>query len=129
MDVKELIDSLAEFDEMEDETGLNTVKAEKKDIKESLNEKNEYPIEGYEDWTTEDFLNQYDLDTVVKMFINECGRDADDEHEYSYETALEGLLQQMSVEDIPAKEALKDWLYEYFDKYELIELQTKVDEV
>ena len=38
MDVKELIDSLAEFDEMEDETGLNTVKAEKKDIKESLNE-------------------------------------------------------------------------------------------
>lgn len=38
MDVKELIDSLAEFDEMEDETGLNTVKAEKKEIKESLDE-------------------------------------------------------------------------------------------
>ena len=35
MDVKELIDSLAEFDEMEDETGLNTVKAE---LKEDLNE-------------------------------------------------------------------------------------------
>ena len=38
MDIEELLKTLDLFDEMENETGLNTVKAEKKEIKESLNE-------------------------------------------------------------------------------------------
>ena len=68
MELKELIDSLAKFDEMESEDGLNTIKvdekAEKKDIKENLNEssKNRVKVNVFYDGKKIDgFEFSYDL--------------------------------------------------------------------
>lgn len=68
MELRELIDSLAKFDEMESEDGLNTIKvdenAEKKDIKENLNEssKNRVKVNVFYDGKEIDgFEFSYDL--------------------------------------------------------------------